>query len=491
MMIRRRLIFLPLIAAAGVLTSCGGGSQTVDVDVIGKPENPFEQGQRLSVAGQLVRSATTEGLVGFDGQGRVIPALADRWIVTDDGLSYIFRLRDGTWPDGSPLSGESVKTALERAIDGLSGTSFGMDLAAVDEVRAMAGRVVEIRLSHAAPDLLDMLAQPELGLLRKGAGTGAMRLKREGTLALLNPVEPEKRGLPEEPGWQDRVRAIRLHGLPAAAAIQRFEEGTTAIVLGGQLTDYPLAVDVAGLSRRALRIDPVNGLFGLIVVRGDGVLADPQNREALAMAVDRDALARDLAIREWLPTSRVVSVSARGAPASIGERWAGQDLAHRRAEAVSRIARWRSRGGKLATLRIALPTGPGSDFLFTRLLTDFNAIGLNVTRVAEGAPADLRLVDTVARYSGVNWYFNQLSCAAARGLCSISADQAVAKAGQTDDVAARAALLTEAESELTAANVFVPLGSPVRWSLVSEPGYGFAINARGLHPLSPLAMRPK
>ncbi|MEO7913929.1 MAG: ABC transporter substrate-binding protein [Novosphingobium sp.] len=487
----RRLISLPIIAVTALLCGCSGGSQTVDVDVIGKPESPFEQGQRLPLAGQLVKSATAEGLVGFDAAGRVIPAMADRWIVTDDGLSYIFRLRDGTWADGSELSGESVKIALERAIDGLSGTSFGQDLAAIDEVRAMAGRVVEIRLTHAAPDLLDMLAQPELGLLRKGTGTGALRLKREGPMALLTPVEPAKRGLPEAPGWIDRTLTIRLHALPVVAAIQRFAEGKAAIVLGGQIADYPLALDASGLARRALRIDPVSGLFGLAIVRGDGVLGTPEGREALAMAIDRDALARDLAIREWAPTSRVVTASAPGAPSSIGERWAGQDLSRRRAEASSRIAQWKARGGKLVTLRIALPTGPGTDFLFTRLLTDFSAIGLNVTRVAEGASADIRLLDAVARYPGVNWYFNELSCAAGRGLCNPLADQAAAQAAVTDDPAARAVLLTNAETQLTVANVFIPLGSPVRWSLVSEPGYGFAINARGLHPLSPMAMRPK
>ncbi|MEP7222523.1 MAG: ABC transporter substrate-binding protein [Novosphingobium sp.] len=484
----RRLIFLSIAAAAALLAGCSSGSQTVDVDVIGKPESAFEQGQSLTLAGQLVRSATAEGLVAFDEQGRVIPAMADRWIVTDDGLSYIFRLRDSTWPGGAELSGESVKVALDRAIKGLAGTPFGQDLAPVEEVRAMAGRVVEIRLSHAAPDLLDMLAQPELGLLRKDVGTGTLQLKREGPMALLTPVEPARRGLPEETGWKDRTLALRLHALPAAAAIQRFEEGKAAIVLGGGLADYPMALDASGLARRALRIDPVSGLFGLAVVRADGLLGTAELREALAMAIDRDSMARDLAIREWVPTSRVV---APGAAASIGERWLGMDIARRRAESSSRIAQWKARGGKPVTLRLALPTGPGTDFLFTRLLGDFAAIGVNVTRVAERAQADLRLVDAVARYPGVNWYFNQLSCQAARGLCSPDADRAAAQAAQTGDAAQRAALLADAERKLTAANVFIPLGSPVRWSLVSEPGYGFATNARGLHPLSPMALRPK
>src|SRR5579872_6281701 len=87
-----------------LLAACGSSKDAaVTVVAIGDPSAPFEKGARLSPPARLVRGATAEGLVGFDEQGQIVPALADRWIVTDDGLSYIFRLRDGTWADGSPI----------------------------------------------------------------------------------------------------------------------------------------------------------------------------------------------------------------------------------------------------------------------------------------------------------------------------------------------------------------------------------------------------
>ncbi|MFN5819535.1 MAG: ABC transporter substrate-binding protein, partial [Novosphingobium sp.] len=180
------------LALAVTLASCDNASdRAVEVAVIGESASPFAGGARLPLAAQLVRSATAEGLVGFDERGRVIPALADRWIVTDDGLSYIFRLRDGTWPDKTPWTGDTARAALLQAIAGLRGTALGADLAAIDEVRAMAGRVVEIRLHQAQPAVLPLLAQPELGLLRKGRGAGPMRLTRENDAALLSPIAPE------------------------------------------------------------------------------------------------------------------------------------------------------------------------------------------------------------------------------------------------------------------------------------------------------------
>ena len=116
----------------------------VNVSVIGGRDALTQmRGVRLSPAAQLLRAATTEGLVGFDAEGRVVPALADRWIVTEDGLSFIFRVRNGQWPDGSAITGESAATVLRRTIAGLRGTPLARDLAPVSEIRAMAGRVVE------------------------------------------------------------------------------------------------------------------------------------------------------------------------------------------------------------------------------------------------------------------------------------------------------------------------------------------------------------
>ncbi len=139
---------LTLLAMALALAGCGSGNDgPLPVAFIDSEEDLFASGLRLSYGGQVVRAATGAGLVALDAQGEVVPALADRWIVADEGRSYIFRLRDGEWPDGAELTGESARDSLRRAIGQLRGTSLGLDLAPISEVRAMAGRVVEIRLT--------------------------------------------------------------------------------------------------------------------------------------------------------------------------------------------------------------------------------------------------------------------------------------------------------------------------------------------------------
>lgn len=439
-----------------------------------------------SGAAPAIRSATVEGLVGLDEQGRVVPALADRWIVTDDGQSYIFRLRDGTWADGSALTGETARAALRQALAGLKGSALAHDFAAVDEVRAMAGRVVEIRLIRPVPEFLQLLAQPELGLARRGRGSGPMAQRRDGPVIVLTPIAPEQRGLPAVSDWAARVRALRLSTGSVKQALDRFEEDNHVVVLGGTFIHWPALAD-ARVPRGAIRVDPVVGLFGLAPVHSDGFLGEAENREAIAMAIDRDALAQALQAPGWAGTTRIVSPATEDASPLVAERWTALSLAQRQAAAAARVARWRARHGDFA-LRLALPRGLGADVLFARLSADLAAAGLKVERVGEGATADLRLVDSVARYSRAGWFFTQLSCAARPKVCSPAADESYTTAAGLGDPAVRARQLAQAEAELIAANTFIPLGPPLRWSLVASDTVGFATNRWGIHPLLPLAM---
>lgn len=478
------------VALAGLAACSGGAEPTLDIAVIGAPAAPFETGVRLSPAGQMVRAATAEGLVALDEKGQVIPALADRWIVTDDGLSYIFRLRDGVWRDGSAISGETARAALRQALAALAGTPLAQEFGAVDEVRAMAGRVIEVRLRQPVPDLLQLLAQPELAMLHDGVGTGPMVLARDGAVARLALIPPERLGLPQPADWAQQVRPLRLRPLSGPAAVALYGEGKVDIVLGGRFETFALGEGAAGLSRRDLRIDPVHGVFGLLATRRDGPLADPAVREALAMIVDREALAGDLSIGGWTPTTRIVGPGAAGDLGTIGERWADLAPARRRIEAEGRIRRWEAGHRAFPRLAIAMPEGPGADRLFARLAADFGSVGVPLARVAAGVAADLQVIDIVARYDRPEWYLAQFTCAARRGLCSAAADARLAEVLAENAPEKRAPLLAEAEAELTSANVFIPLGQPVRWSLVRGATPGFAANPAGFHPLPPLAQRP-
>jgi len=483
---RPLVVLAALLPTLAVLAGCGSGdtSETLQIAFIGAPDEPFEHGLRLSAPAQHVRAATAEGLVALDAQGEVVPALAERWIVTEDGLSYIFRLRNSAWSDGQPISANEVRNSLRSTIRALAGTSLGLDFAPVSEVRAMTGRVIEVRLASPMPDFLQLLAQPELGVLHRGAGAGPMELSRDRAVAKLALLPPEARGLPLRADWREGTRLLAVRAMPAPDAVAAFRNGEVDLVLDGKLVSLPLA-DTGPLSRGTVRLDAAQGIMGLRVAREEGLLADPARREALSMALERETLLAPFNIAGWAPSTRLVPAAIAG---NAAERWGSLTIEQRRAEARRRIAGFGS--GDKARVRVALPAGPGSDLLFAELAADWSEIGVTAVRVAAGKPADLEFVDTLARLGGRAWYLNQFACAVRRTLCSPEADTLVHDAAREPDPVARATMLAEAEARLAAQFGFIPLGAPVRWSLVRGDIDGFAENRWALHPLLPLALGP-
>ena len=495
-MILRRVVSSGLLALmVGGLAGCGrSDTGAIDVAMIA-PDPHFSGDARPG----WVTAATTEpplwpalsatraGLVAFDSDGRLTPSLAERWIVTDDALGYIFRLRDAQWADGTPITAADVAVALRHTLDALRGTPLGRDLAPIRTVRAMARRVVEIDLDNAQPDLLTLLAQPELAIAAGPRGqrhAGAMDLKREGDHWLARLIAPDRPGLAPVP-YPAAPRALALRFQTAEAAVARFARGDADCVLGGSFATLPLATRLA-MARGNLMFDPVVGLFGIDVVSDQGLLGDALNREALAMAIDRDALVAAFGVGGWQPTTRIVTPGLDGDSGAVAERWTDRTPAQRRSDAAARIVHWQAAHPGTPHLTLLLPAGPGSDILFQRLHDDWAAIGITLDRATRVQGADLVLVDQVARYPRARWYLNRLTCAQHRPICTPVGDATLKSAIEAPDANAPE-LYAEAEGIMTQANGFIPLARPLRWSLTHGSMIGLSANPAGWHPLPPLA----
>ena len=439
----------------------------------------------LEPGAEYLRAATSQGLVRLDALGNIVPGLAERWIVTDDGLSYIFRLRNARWENGDPVSSEHVAAALKRRLSIEARSAIGADTAEVRDIRSMTGRVIEIRLLAPQPELLRILALPELGIRRNGRGTGPLVANREEYWTLLTERVDDNL----DPYARRLVRPLQIRTESAAHAIARFALGESTLVLGGRFEHLPY-LSAARISDNDVRADPVIGLFGLLVVNGKGFLSDPANRETIALAIDRDSLMTPLGIGQWQTMTRIVPLGLERYQPLIGDRWADLSLDQRREMARGRIVRWRQENETLPELRIAMPRGPGSRLVFGRIRRDLASIGLQSRMVAPDAKADLKLIDEVANYRQPGWFLNQLACAV-RPVCNEQGDVLLAQARRAVDPVVRMTRMAEAEVAITSANTFIPLGAPVRFSLVRGNVPGFAITADGWHALPDLVAIPR
>lgn len=483
-MIRSLSILLLLLSATLAGCSEGVDNERVRVDVIESRPRPLNiSATPLPLASAYLRAATAQGLVTFDEKGRVAPGLANRWIVTDDGMSYIFRLNKGRWNDGREVESREVARLLTARIRELRKGRLGAELGVIDRVVAMTGKVVEVRLNAPMPYLLELLALPEFGLISKGAGSGPMQAKKFGQAMQL------RRNETNDEGAQVLGNAIvTLRRGEASTVIARYALGQSDLVEGGRFDSFPL-LDAAKIRADQIQFDAVPGLFGLHVVNNGSFLSDTANRTAIAMAIDRPKLLTAFDIVAWQETVTLVPESLPNRADIPRPAWSTPSMEERRTMARDTIAKWKNANGAIRPLRVALPRGYGSRIFFARLRADLATIGIDVERVTMDRPHDLLLIDRTAQQSSPIWYLDQLSCKFAP-ICSARADEIVAKARRTTDSALRAQLLGEAEAELQASVAFIPIANPLRWSLVRPGLLGHFANGRGWHLLQYLGRDP-
>src|SRR4029453_589184 len=192
-----RCLTAAMLATSLMLGACGRNSSEVTrVAVIGaEPKLVETVSAPLSAGDALIRSNMAQGLVRFDERGQVIPGLAERWNVSDDGLSYIFRLQTGEWQDGRKIKADEVAKILRRQLRVTSTNTLKDTLGAVGEIVAMTDRVIEIRLKAPPPNLLQLLAQPEFGFVRASVGTGPFHVPTIEVAATIRSGEMKGPGI--------------------------------------------------------------------------------------------------------------------------------------------------------------------------------------------------------------------------------------------------------------------------------------------------------
>ncbi|MCF2515442.1 ABC transporter substrate-binding protein [Sphingomonas sp. G124] len=439
----------------------------------------------LSPGDALVRANMAQGLVRFDERGQVVPGLAERWNVSDDGLSYIFRLQTGQWPDGRKISADEVARILRRQLRPASSNPLKDTLGAVSEIVPMTERVIEIRLSSPRPNLLQLLAQPEFGLVRASVGTGPFLPPTDDERATIPPAETKPGELLVThrihiPDAEDPVEKVRISGGNAKALVAAFADGDLDLVLGGTVADLPHAFREK-MPRGALRFDPVAGLFGLAPTKRNDVIQDVEVRHLLSRAIDRPALVAGLRVGGLVPRATLLQAGLEGIGPPQQPDWVNQPVEDRRASLLAEANRL-FRNGARPTFRIAVPDGPGGDYLLARLRYDWGPLGIKLDRAPSAASADLVWIDEVAPSSSPAWFLRRFRCEIAT-ICVEEAEPLLADARTTLDSRQRASLFLEAARLMDDRQVFIPIAAPIRWSLVSGRVPGFAENPFARHTL--------
>jgi len=249
-----------------------------------------------------------EGLVRFaPGSLRIEPGLATKWDVSEDGTRYTFHLREGVrFHDGSPFDAEAVAFNFARMLDPDHPYHFtgpfplSFFFAPVERVEVIDSLTVAFHLGEPFAPFLANLAYPT-GLMvsptavrhhreqfrRHPVGTGPFRFQRWESRRLVELIRFE-----DYHGEAARVDSVVFRPIADAAA-------RTAELLAGSV-DLILEVPpdlLADLrTRPGFAVEEVAGthLWFLILNCRHGIFKDPRLREAVNLAVNREAIVRQL-----------------------------------------------------------------------------------------------------------------------------------------------------------------------------------------------------
>ncbi|MBL3703892.1 ABC transporter substrate-binding protein [Sulfitobacter sp. BDSS02] len=142
---------LALASAVALMAGLGAAQAQTSATVAMQLEPPHLD--PTSAAAGAIDSVTYsnifEGLTRFASDGSIIPGLAESWEISEDGLTYTFKLRDGvTFHDGTTMDGEDVKFSLDRARAEDSVNAQKALFTAIDTVEVVDPLTVKVTLSE-------------------------------------------------------------------------------------------------------------------------------------------------------------------------------------------------------------------------------------------------------------------------------------------------------------------------------------------------------
>lgn len=250
-----------------------------------------------------------DALVKKDEHYNLQPWLATSW-EQPDPLTWVFHLRDGVrFHDGRPLTADDVVWTIESLIDQAYGgliTSKSGSFAAVDHVEARDRLTLVIHLKHPDAGLLFNMSDGLFGVVPKDAGRDfGLHPIGTGAFRFVSAVQDRDVVVERNPDYwagAPRLEKIRFAVVPDAI--------TTALELkkgSGDLESNAITLDMVHSLRDAPNLATETGPSSVVVYMNfnvqDAVLKDRRVRQAIACAIDRQAIVDAL----WRGRARLAS----------------------------------------------------------------------------------------------------------------------------------------------------------------------------------------
>ncbi len=145
-----------------------GDKTTVRLQLASEPDK-LDPALNTTVDGACLAANSFAGLYTYDAAGQLVPSLASGYEMSEDGLTYVFTMREGlVWSDGTPLTAKDIEYSWKRCADPETASDYsymydgivGYDENDLQVFASEDGKTFTVNLKAPCAYFLDLAAFP-------------------------------------------------------------------------------------------------------------------------------------------------------------------------------------------------------------------------------------------------------------------------------------------------------------------------------------------
>lgn len=322
-----------LLVLGLLVTGCGGAKtpapaaekvpQVITYNNGAEPET-IDPAKAQGAPDLTVINAVFEGLVRYDKDTKVQPAMASEWKVSDDKKTYTFKLKDSKWSNGDPVTADDFVYSWQRVLNPDTASPYAYQLYYLENgeayntgaekdfskvgVKALDAKTLEVKLNGPAPQFLGLTAFGTLMPVNKKIvsadkdwATKAESYIGNGPFKMTKWEKNQKFEFAPNENYWDKS-SIKLEKLvftsvtKASTEYNMFETGQI------DFGDDPPTEEISRLIKdKTVLLAPDLTTYYYVFNTKAKPFDDPKVRKAFAMAIDRKSIVDNVTKANQLP----------------------------------------------------------------------------------------------------------------------------------------------------------------------------------------------